>query len=58
MKKSPGERLCEFVAQKFYGKEFRELNHAMEQVGQRLKQFHSRRSGPKSSLESSKYDEI
>lgn len=42
MKKCPGERLCEFVAHKFYANQMSQLTHALELVGQSLSQFHFR----------------
>jgi len=42
MKKCPGERLCEFVAAKFYANQMQQLNCALEEVGHCLAQFHSR----------------
>ncbi|CAJ1373075.1 unnamed protein product [Effrenium voratum] len=42
MKKSPGERLCEFVAAKFYAKQMVLLQRALQQVGQALARFHQR----------------
>ncbi|CAL1129186.1 unnamed protein product [Cladocopium goreaui] len=42
MKKCPGERLCEFVAAKFYANQMQQLNCALEEVGHCLAQFHYR----------------
>jgi len=42
MKKSRGERLCEYVATKFYANQVPQLCAAMEAVGRALRRFHER----------------
>mmetsp|Transcript_15553 Transcript_15553/g.36654 ORF Transcript_15553/g.36654 Transcript_15553/m.36654 type:complete len:564 (-) Transcript_15553:68-1759(-) len=42
MRRSRGERLCEYVATKFYAGQVPQLRSAVEQVGQALARFHQR----------------